>query len=441
MSSTSVIDLDSVEAPASPSLSLNGQADGGDRLRANRYMSLSAGGLILPTSTSEAAARQRTASRSASQLTPTPSAPEIIDIDELPDIPPQFPRTRSESRLHSHSPAYISVIRQAESPQSSARRLPLPSSVTRLLRSQNRTSSFWEDVMGTASSPWENQSSRTEHPAIRGTSRTIRVGGGIGDNIHSRLAVIRREARNTQRAVHALGSETINSFQRHGQRHHILGGGRRVIPIASTRQRVGESLASNRRMHRHVSNIPGFAFEDLRLYGSFDDTAPPDFQRPNLNYDDEFRDLFALAFDNINARLYAGGQEEEYVASKPPKLSPPTRRYTRMVRKGRQLRCSECEWLLGVPSEAYEKAARAIKEYNELKEEDRPLPAPKMPEGLDLQRKMFAGRCGHVYCGMCANKHKKPIRRPRKDGVTGTCVAEGCAQNISGAKAMIEMFC
>ena len=58
--------------------------------------------------------------------------------------------------------------------------------------------------------------------------------------------------------------------------------------------------------------------------------------------------------------------------------------------------------------------------------------------GVDsLQRSVWAGKCGHVYCGECAAK----LRMGRATGAKRQlCVVEGCKSSVGGTRNMFEVF-
>jgi hypothetical protein len=55
----------------------------------------------------------------------------------------------------------------------------------------------------------------------------------------------------------------------------------------------------------------------------------------------------------------------------------------------------------------------------------------------DVKKKeVWIGKCGHVYCGECAERQRGNNRKGAK---AGRCCVEGCGRIISGDKAMIRI--
>ena len=54
----------------------------------------------------------------------------------------------------------------------------------------------------------------------------------------------------------------------------------------------------------------------------------------------------------------------------------------------------------------------------------------------EVQRSIWAGKCGHVYCGNC------PIfvRATKVKTQAGRCVVQGCTRNIAGEKGLFELY-
>ena len=55
-------------------------------------------------------------------------------------------------------------------------------------------------------------------------------------------------------------------------------------------------------------------------------------------------------------------------------------------------------------------------------------------EKKDEGRRIWAGKCGHVYCGVCAVEKRKTKARKRE----GKCIV--CGQAVSGPRGMFEIF-
>ncbi|KAK7205423.1 hypothetical protein BZA70DRAFT_278084 [Myxozyma melibiosi] len=475
-----VIDLDSVDLPPAIPSSYPHLApldrDGLRRIDGaiSTTDGISPRGMSTTTTTTPTTARRR-AGRAARPAVPPPDAADIIDIDEIPD-PPQH-QTRDDIAEVSRTMEIFGCSETA------ARRL--------MGRGYPVSDAPVPDDAATSTRAAAAAARRGDGDAVR----TVRVGGGIGDNLHSRLAIIRRDAvppsQRQTRSTTSINTNSPNHPRRPAQtapewpsaalfERRIYEGlrtidlaraSRRVVPIASMRYRVGDPAMSRRahryaghsHSHHHHHPLPLSDEELLMLGGLFDEHPPEDFVEPELHYGGGRLDV---PIRHRDGREFTYGQlmqeidplvDDEIIRlmrdrsrsrstnhaeiKRAPTVPPASKHFTRMVRAGRKLRCAECEWELGAPSQEFAEAAKAVKEYNEVPEAERIGTAPKMPQGVDAQRKMFAGKCGHVYCGGCMKKHRTLIRRPRKDGASGACVVEGCNTNISGPRAMIEMFC
>ncbi|KAK9248982.1 hypothetical protein V1506DRAFT_563979 [Lipomyces tetrasporus] len=383
------------------------------------------------------------ASRGAQSVTTAAThQTEVIDVDELPDGGVEADetafrfngdlRTLQPSNMNSHEDneddIAITFTRRRVDPLPRYRRLartPIPvAEGSPFLRlgphhnpSPNRRSARSPSAVGVldldtmASRP--DLTPRSEQP----TRTTVGVGGGFGDHMTRRAAVVttRRSSRGHTRVLFPVFPPRASATQQ------IYG----YFPSARPRARAD--------------------IEQLdRLQEGFLDGAPRAFVRPHLDYG-AFDDGHDWSIDNFDvdylaeaAEVAAGmaaaeamalrrRAEETRVNVTKPAVAPPRKGYTRMISSGTRLVCPDCNHILGAPS----KPSQEVR-----KDEDEDVGSS--PKARDIDRTIWAGKCGHVYCGKCAAKYRK-VRRGRKQSV-GICVVPGCKQNLTGARGMFELF-
>ena len=62
--------------------------------------------------------------------------------------------------------------------------------------------------------------------------------------------------------------------------------------------------------------------------------------------------------------------------------------------------------------------------------------AVELGKNADVKKEVWVGKCGHVYCGECAERQRMNKGRGAR---VGRCCVEGCTKIISGDKAMIRI--
>ncbi|KAK9323391.1 hypothetical protein V1517DRAFT_320624 [Lipomyces orientalis] len=365
---------------------------------------------------------------------------EVIDVDELPDPgvradEPAFRfngdlRTLRPSNMNSHEDneddIAITFSRRRVDPLPRYRRLartPIPvAESSPFLRlgphhnpSPNRHSARSPSAVGVLDLDTITSRPDLTPQSEQPTRTTVGVGGGFGDHMTRRAAVVttRRSSRGHTRVLLPVFPPRASATQQ------IYG----YFPSARPRARAD--------------------IEQLdRLQNGFLDGAPRAFVRPHLDYG-AFDDDHDWSIDNFDddylaeaAEVAAGMAAAEVMALRrraeetrvniaKPAVPPPRKGYTRMISSGTRLVCPDCNHILGAPSKPSQEVP---------KDEDE----RSSPNATDIHRTIWAGKCGHVYCGNCATKYRK-ARRGRKQTV-GICVVPGCKQNLTGARGMFELF-
>ncbi|KAK9448195.1 uncharacterized protein V1518DRAFT_419937 [Limtongia smithiae] len=174
--------------------------------------------------------------------------------------------------------------------------------------------------------------------------------------------------------------------------------------------------------------------------------GPPGFRRPEPNYGaylqaglqhgtsrdlDEF--MLALEEEDLRANQAAVNLESPIKAPLPPQ-----RGYTRMVRSGRKLICAECSNELGA-SRKRKTSANEPDDATDRSQDATGGNKSAFSAEPDIAKRIFMAKCGHVYCGECAERHRKQVRRGKRHS-SCVCVVDGCYDNISGPRNMIELF-
>ncbi|KAK9374879.1 uncharacterized protein V1513DRAFT_63011 [Lipomyces chichibuensis] len=367
---------------------------------------------------------------------------EVIDVDELSDVgiqaaDPAFRfngdlrtlqqanRDTTDSNADNEDDVAVTFTRRRVDPMPRNRRLdrtPVPPAedgsffrhVSNHNRPRNGHSARSPSAVGVldldtiTSRPDFTQQNRRQHRT------TVGVGGGIGDYMTRRAAVVttRRSPRGrTARMLLPIYPPSGNDIT-----PHIYG----YFPHG--RPRSSADVEQLDRLQDGFLDEAPRAFVRPHLdYGTFDDDHEWSFE----NFDDDFlAEAAEMAAGMAAAEAIALRRrtEEARVSVTKPTVPPPRKGYTRMISSGTKLVCPDCDHILGAPSQSAEEEKGL-----------RPNPKPR-----DIHRTIWAGKCGHVYCGKCAAKYRK-ARRGRKDCV-GLCLAPGCKQNLTGARGMFEIF-
>ncbi|KAK9468373.1 hypothetical protein V1512DRAFT_274626 [Lipomyces arxii] len=379
-----------------------------------------------------------------------PAAMEVIDLDDIADD--DIPRSEpvwTQASQYDHP--VTSVPEDSQDPDFSflfatprmVRRLPFPRPTFRAHSSaqvlpefttpNDREPPFWGDAQIPIDVERESNRRNTWQPprsfSTVGSNRsTVAVGGGFGNNISRRRALV-----TTVNGPQGGASRVVVPLRARHHRH-LLGPSRHVLPTPTPRLRSQSGAGI------------GVDAEQLgRFRREFLVNRPQNFVRPNLDYGDILRtvdyrdfDLDYFAEDLLNDDMIAnfaeamarqvgvGDGERAALNVQAPEVPLPTKGYTRKVRTGMKLVCPDCSATLGAPSVDAEEKLKAAE-------------AAGVPPERDVQGTIWAAKCGHVYCGTCAVKYRKTARRNRKDKL-GICVAEDCKQNITGAKGLFEIF-
>ncbi|KAK9455109.1 hypothetical protein V1511DRAFT_332884 [Dipodascopsis uninucleata] len=404
---------------------------------------------------------------------------EIIDVDDLPDRLPIndgiVPNVRVNRHLANESDSVmgdiISVntdstpdmsVSMDSSPSLSAgadditithsrSRLPDPFTTIRRFhrlqmrnqqysRSQSTTTNDIPDASGNDSilsidldGPESEHDTAADSSNRRRALRTgdrIQVGGGFGSTLSSTAAIVANDSRGrflvpVEHNQFSINDETQRSMVQ------------RQLPLPRPNTRALQAVSGLYRFHQL-----GRSGGSRRRYTGFSNAGPSNFEQPDLDYGSYLRDIYPQTLmdmsllgsyeDHLSAldqfadvtrsQSRRGGSDGTISPDLPP---PPRKGFTRRIRSGIRLVCPDCNAELGGP-------LPNKKDSEEVESQTR-------QEENDIQRTIWIARCGHVYCGKCAMKYRRQVRRSRKDS-HGICVVPDCKQNICGVRGMFEIY-